>query len=284
MSKALSFLIVAVFSFSTSAASVWKVTGNGNTVYVAGTIHILSSDDYPLPSEYKEAYDASAKLYFETDIAALSSPAFQQKSLQMMTYQDGRTFKDELSSKTVNALQTHFTARGIPMENMLIFKPSMLSITLSMIEFQLIGLTSQGVDQYYSTLALGDGKPVGWLESPDAQLSFLANLGKGEEDDLIMYTLDEVDTIADSINELREQWRAGDMAAMKASQLDEMQRDFPQIYEDLLVKRNNNWMPQIREMFKTDEVEFVLVGALHLAGDHSVLKMLADEGYKVEKL
>ena len=63
-----------------------------------------------------------------------------------------------------------------------------------------------------------------------------------------------------------------------------MQRDFPQIYDDLLVKRNTNWMPHIKAMFKTVPIEFVLVGALHLAGDHSILKMLAEQGYQIEKL
>ena len=84
--------------------------------------------------------------------------------------------------------------------------------------------------------------------------------------------------------ELRDQWRSGDMAAMKASQLDEMQRDFPQIYKDLLVVRNNNWLPQIKKMLTTPEVELVLVGALHLSGEDSVLKLLTDAGYKVRQL
>ena len=254
-----------ILSFQLQAASVWKISKADNITYIGGTIHVLSSSDYPLPPEYQRAYKASSTVVFETDMAALQSAEFQQKTMQMMTYQDGRTFKDELSPDVVNAVAAHLQTRGIPVENMLSFKPSLLSITLSMIEFQIAGLTSEGVDQFYANMAASDKKAVAWLESPDAQLEFLAGLGKGEENALIEYTLDEIDTLKESIDELRAQWRSGDMAAMKASQLDEMQRDFPDIYHDLLTKRNSNWLPQIKQMLENEEVELVLVGALHLA-------------------
>ena len=284
MSKLFLIPLSLFICVSAQAASVWEVTKNGNKAYIGGTVHVLSSTDYPLPPEYKKAYDASAKVVFETDMAALQTAGFQQKTMNLLTYQDGRTFKDELSQDVVKALEAHLKSRAIPIENLLSFKPSMLSITLSMIELQIAGLTSQGVDQHYANIAASDNKAVAWLESPDAQLQFMAGLGKGEEDALIQYTLDEIDTLEVSINELRDQWRTGDMAAMKASQLDEMQRDFPQIYDDLLVVRNNNWLPQIKKMLVTPEVEFILVGALHLSGDHSVLKMLSDAGYKIKQL
>jgi uncharacterized protein YbaP (TraB family) len=60
--------------------------------------------------------------------------------------------------------------------------------------------------------------------------------------------------------------------------------DYPVIYEDLLVTRNNNWLPQIVKMLNDAPTEFVLVGALHLAGPDSVLAKLKAKGYKIEKL
>jgi hypothetical protein len=37
-------------------------------------------------------------------------------------------------------------------------------------------------------------------------------------------------------------------------------------------------------MLNDKEVEFILVGAMHLAGPDSVLNKLTEQGYKVEKL
>lgn len=279
------FILLIIFnSFDVFSASVWVVSKDKNRIYIGGTVHVLSHSDYPLPPEYDKAYAASSKVVFETDMAALQSADFQRKTMALMTYQDGRTFKDVLSAESVQALEAHFLKRSVPIDTMYSLKPAMLSITLSLIELQLVGLTSQGVDQHYADIATADNRPIEWLESPESQLQFMASLGKGEEDALIQYTLDEIDTLETSINELRNQWQVGDMAAMKNSQLDEMQRDFPQIYEDLLVVRNTQWLPQLKKMLITPEVEFVLVGALHLSGDHSILKMLNDSGYKVEKI
>ena len=43
-------------------------------------------------------------------------------------------------------------------------------------------------------------------------------------------------------------------------------------------------MPQIEDMLKTSEVEFIMVGAMHLAGEDSVLTQLKAQGYSIEKL
>ncbi|WP_100656776.1 TraB/GumN family protein [Alteromonas flava] len=278
------FSSFVIFSVPAYSASVWKVTHAGNTVYIGGTVHILSQEDYPLPKEYKAAYQKAQKLVFETDMAAIESLEFQQKTLLEMTYQDGRTFKDTLSEPVSSAVEKHLSARGVPVENLLPFKPSLLSITLSMLEFQVIGLNSQGVDKYFSTLAMGDNKAIGWLESPDQQLEFLAGLGRGQEDQLIAYTLAEIETLKASVDELRQQWRAGDMQGLAASNIDEMVAKFPAIYNDLLLARNTQWIPQIKAMLEDQTTEFVLVGVLHLAGPDSVLKMLEADGYSIERL
>ena len=61
-------------------------------------------------------------------------------------------------------------------------------------------------------------------------------------------------------------------------------KDFPDIYQSLLVDRNNNWLPQIEAMFDSKDTEFVLVGALHLVGKDGLLQRLEAAGYKVTQL
>ena len=55
------------------------------------------------------------------------------------------------------------------------------------------------------------------------------------------------------------------------------------MYKSLIADRNDAWLPKIEAMLKTREVEFVLVGALHLAGDDGLLSQLATRGYKVRQ-
>ena len=109
-------------------------------------------------------------------------------------------------------------------------------------------------------------------------------MGEGDENGLIDYTLRDIKNMPQTIGELRTYWREGDMDGLAKIGITPFKADYPKIYQELLVTRNNNWLPQIEKMLNDQAIEFVLVGSLHLAGPDSVLSALADKGYKIEKL
>jgi len=266
------------------AASVWQVSKAGNTVYIGGTLHILSPQDFPLPNAYGIAYNQADKLVFETDIAGLNSPRFQQDSRARLTYSDGTQLKDVLSKETYQALKAHLAARQVDITAMANYTPALISITLSFAELRLLGLTSQGVDEFYYFKAMTDGKALDWFESPQQQLEFIAALGGEDEDQMIRYALDDVKQLPKALGELKKYWQSGDMGALYQSQGKSFHDDFPEIYQQLLIQRNENWLPAIEKMLTTSQTEFVLVGTMHLSGPDSVLDMLMKRGYSVQKL
>lgn len=275
------FLITCNWAY---AASVWQVSKAGNTVYIGGTLHILSPQDFPLPNAYGIAYNQADKLVFETDIAGLNSPRFQQDSRARLTYGDGTQLKDVLSKETYKALKAHLAARQMDITAMANYTPALISITLSFAELRLLGLTSQGVDEFYYFKAMTDGKALDWFESPQQQLEFIAALGGEDEDQMIRYALDDVKQLPKALDELKKYWQSGDMGALYQSQGKSFHDDFPKIYQQLLVQRNENWLPAIEEMLTSAQTEFVLVGTMHLSGPDSVLDMLIKRGYSVQKL
>jgi uncharacterized protein len=284
LNKLGTFIFFAIASFYVHSASVWKVSSEKNTLYIGGTIHILSPQDYPLPVEYDTAYQAADKVAFETDIEAVNSIDFQQKMMAQLVYSDGTTLDKVLNADTYAALKQHLAQRNVPIEAMATLKPSLIAITLSVMELQALGFTSEGVDQHYANLAQADNKPQAWFETPEEQIAFIVNLGQEDESGMIDYAIRDVKKLPETINALRTSWRQGDMQTMADVSIDEFKADYPQIYRDLLVDRNNKWMPKIETMLNDPEVEFILVGAMHLAGPDSVLAKLAAKGYKIEKL
>ena len=271
-------------SISANASSVWKVTKDNNTVYIGGTIHILKQENFPLPAEYDKAYSQADELYFETDIEATKSAAFQQKMMSKIILTDGSTLESYLKPETFNALKTHIQARGLPIENFQPLKPSAVALMLSVMEYQANGFLQEGVDAFYANKATKDGKAQGWLESVDEQLDFIANMGQGDEDNLIKYTLEELGNMSSLLDQLLAVWKSGDMVKMNDLVIENMQDSSSELYDDLLKDRNNNWMPKIIEMFEDKDTEFVLVGLAHLAGKDSVLQQLKARGYKIEQL
>ena len=262
---------------------VWKISDGQNTLYLGGTVHLLAPSDYPLPGSFQRAYDASAEVVLETDITALHNPALQQNMLGSLIYTDGRSLSSVLSRKTLRDLEAHLESRGIPMATMLAFKPGMLTMTLTVLELQRLGLGGTGVDQYFGQKAQRDAKQLSFLESVEQQLQFLADMGEGEEDALIAYTLRDINDLPNLMRNVKAAWRTGDTAELKQLALTPMQRDFPGVYEALVLERNNAWIPQIEAMLETRTVELVLVGALHLVGQDGVLAQLEALGYSVRR-
>lgn len=289
MNKILSLMtiiLLGVLSSSIAIAdtSVWQVTKDDKTLYIGGTIHILTPEDYPLPPAYEEAYDASTVIVFETDVAAMSTPEIQQKFMSAVTYTGGQTLQDDITPETMKLLEQHLAARGIPLEAMINFKPGMLSTMLTVIELQKLGLLGTGVDEFYTQKASSDEKQIEELETLDEQIQFVADMGKGEEDQFIAYTIRDIGQLESMFDELKTAWREGDMEKMAAIGIEPMKTEFPALFKLILTDRNNDWMPDIESMLTTPEIELVLVGALHLAGENGVLEQLRGKGYTVEKL
>lgn len=282
--KKLGLTLLAAATFETQAASVWKVTSGTNTIYIGGTIHLLTPQDYPLPLAYETAYQAADKVVFETNMDAISNHAFKQQMKKELSYSDGTTIDQIISPDTYHSLKIYLDARQIPFTAVQNLKPSALAISLSMIELKHLGFTSEGVDHFYAQKAKQDNKPSGWLEEPEKQVEILSDISTENSNDVINYALTDIKDMPSNMEKLRQSWRSGDMEAMADIELKDFKTDYPEVYQSLLVTRNNLWLPQIEQMLENAGVEFIMVGAMHLAGPDSLLEKLKTNGYQVTKL
>ena len=280
----LAWLLLLLATPVQALAPVWMIEKNGARVFVGGTIHILTEQDYPLPDGFETAYRQSGKIVFETDVAKMQDPAFQQYLLGEVSYRDGRTLRQVISADTYLALTSFFTERGLPMASIDNFKPGMVATLMTIVELQRLGVNGVGVDTYFNERALSDRKALGQLETVEAQVAFIANMGTGQEDAMLSYNLEDIERFPELWQSMTRAWRNGDLAWLEQELALPMQQDFPEVYQTMLVRRNNAWLPQLESMFTSTQVEFVLVGALHLAGKDGVLEKLAARGYRITQL
>lgn len=289
-------IIVSVFTIislaltvSAQSSPVWKISKDDHHLYVGGTIHLLSPSDHPLPKAFEIAFNAATTLVFETDMEAMKSPVFMQKAALSMMYTDGRTLDKTLSEKSYQALSQYLTENKIPPATFAMFTPTGVMLTLTVMEYQKLGMVQDaGVDTVMHKKAKQAGKAVDFLETPDEQLRFLTNMAVGDEDEMVLYTLAEIHKLPSIVSTMKSAWRKGDLAVLNKTYMNDLEKDFPNAYNMLIKDRNNKWLPKIESMLlntsKQNTVEFVLVGALHLAGKDGVLTQLKNKGYKVEKL
>lgn len=276
--------VFCFFSLSSQASSpVWKVSKGKDYLYLGATIHMLGKQDYPLPPAFDIAYKDSSRLVFEADLKKLQSPEFSKIFMENLLYPGNKTIKDVLDITTFNALDNHFVSRGLPLEQMLKFKPGMLSMMMTVFELKRLNIAGMGVDEFYINKGLSEGKKFAYLEKIEDQLSFLADMGKTNENEFILYTLRDLEKISGQMTGIKEAWRTGDNSKLEKAALTGWEKEFPEIYNTLLLERNNKWIPKIESMLKTKEVEFIMFGALHMVGDDGVLAQLRKRGYTVHK-
>jgi uncharacterized protein YbaP (TraB family) len=262
---------------------VWKISKHGQHLFIGGTIHLLSENDYPLPAAFEKAYNRSVYLILEADLQKFKSPEFQKIFIKKMSYSGKRNVKDVLNAKTYQALEKYLLERRIPIANLLKFKPGMLAMILTVIELKRFNLAGIGVDEFFNLKAISDKKKIGYLESIDDQLGFLLKMGKGNANEFISHTLRDMEKLPAQMAAMKKAWRTGDNQKLDEIALISWKKESPELYQTLLVKRNNNWIPKIEKMLQTKEVELILFGALHLIGEDGVLAQLKSRGYTIQK-
>ncbi len=112
----------------------------------------------------------------------------------------------------------------------------------------------------------------------------MINLGVGHESAMVLNTIDDIEEIPEQLSQMISAWRSGDVGRIDRMILEDLRTEFPNVFRDLFVTRNEAWLPRIKTLLGTPEVEMVLVGAGHLAGDDGLIARLREQGYMVDPL
>jgi uncharacterized protein YbaP (TraB family) len=266
-------------------AAVWRVSGGPSPFYIAGTIHKLSPDQFPLPREYQAAYQRSEVVVFETDIAAMQSAEIQSRLAARSRLPDGETLETVLRPETWRALADYCADTGFAVEHIEPLRPAPAMLTLLAVALNELGVTEPGVDEYFHRRALADAKVTRALETPDEQIDFLLTLDQGDPDRFVMRSIADLrEARRGGLETGLEIWRRGNESELVEHFLNGPLLETPELYQALLVERNRAWMESVRRFAATPETELVLVGVAHLVGEHGLPTLLAEEGFQVEKL
>ncbi|MAM69674.1 MAG: TraB/GumN family protein [Gammaproteobacteria bacterium] len=282
--KRLSLVLLLVSQSLLAQTSVWQASNGENTVYLAGTVHMLRAADYPLPAAFDQAYAQADALYFEINIDDMNAVGAQMTLMEQLMYTDGRNIESVLSPEAYDALTTFTADLGVPMMILQNMKPGMLVSTLEILSMQQLGFTPQGVDMYFHQRAKADGKAIAGFETVEQQIDFLAGMGVGEESEFIMMSLEELEKISTDIEVLVGPWRSGNTQQMNELFVESMKNSAPDAYDLLMASRNLDWMPEIEAMFEDADTELVLVGVAHLIGEDGLIQMLENRGYRLNQL
>ncbi len=189
-----------------------------------------------------------------------------------------------MSPETLKRLQEWAVKNDYPMSEIRRFRPWFLSLTIAAIEYQALGAeSSRGLDTWFEKRAAADRKPGAGLETVEYQLTLFAKLPEKIQEQLLLQTLGEAETMKRDFEEMIASWRAGEVDKLQEFLYRDADK-FPELMHEFLVKRNEAWLAPLLGYLEKGERVMVLVGAGHLGGKSGLLELLKAKGCTIRQL
>lgn len=276
--KSIAICALTLVSFTIFAQDnkslLWQISGKGleKPSYVFGTIHMICQEDYIMTETIQNTLKNVDAFYAEIDFSNPENMAVLQQSMMSETplsqrlnneqYQKLQQLLKEVVDLDITQFE-HLTDAAIV--SMVTFK-SFPCTDFKMYEMELL-----------QTAAAAE-KKMGGLETAAEQMEILGkSLG--------------INAVFEMLNDLKKDGfkSTKEMVALYTNQdvqglYDYMKKSSymtDEVYNEMLTKRNHNWINEMPELMKNQSV-FFAVGAAHLSGNNGVLKLLKDNGYTVK--
>ena len=267
-----------------SRATLWKVQGDHNSVYLLGSIHVLSKQAYPLKAVLERAFDDANQVAFEIDLTRFTRKSFKEEFSRTAYYPPGQSLSKKLTPRTIELLNRILPLYGWSLQKVEHVKPWFLAEALSSRTLEMAGFSDQfGIDLYFYRKAKAAGKPVLGLETLRDQAEIFDRFNDEQNEQYLLSTLSGLPAYAEMIRQLVSAWRNGDVESLDRL-LNQDKRADPATHDVLFSRRNSKWLPEIERFAHGDANYLIIVGAGHLVGEDGVVAQLRRAGYSVQQL
>lgn len=262
---------------------LWRISKNGRTSYLYGTMHVGKFDwAFPGPS-VMQAIRSTDTLALELDD---QDADIQSRLLMAMSTLHSEALPDPL----VRRMRRQADELCLPYDAIALLTPEMQVTTLTMMVGRWEGLdVSYATDTILAGIGHGAGKNMVSLETPEMQLRLLQMQDRQETIAFVQDSLDELESgrSRSMLKRIASIWASADYAGME---------HFPEWCEcykteiertemkRLLDDRNLDLAEHIDALHKSGKQVFAAVGSLHMFGALGLPALMAQRGYRVERV
>lgn len=262
-------------SFPTkSNALLWKIEGKKvkKDSYIFGTVHLIYKEKFYFPDQLTNLVKNSDQVVLEI------GNVNQMEVMQHLLLEKGTIF-DFFTPEQADSILVWATAK-------LEMEPEQFKMAFSKMKpFALVQIASQKeiiteIESYDLTIqAIANGQkiPVIGLETVAQQIALFDNMDSLQQREMVMDVVRDQETDTSSFDTLFEYYLKQNVDEMYQYIVNEG-GSMMESSEELLDKRNHNWIPQIEALIKKKKT-FIAVGAGHLGGKEGVLRLLEKQGY-----
>ena len=287
--------LVALFTFSTNAQLLWKVSGNGlnKPSYLFGTCHVATvkmTDSIP---GFNDALTNCDAVYGEIEKGDIAG-AQQAMMAAIMAPADSTLSKviDQASLAKADSVFRATTQDMVSISQLETLKPAYVStqLALIMIMQSFPGFNPmEQIDFAIQGKASQLGKELGGFETTEYQLNILYGKPISEQAESLVRTLAKLESAKASGIALAEAYKRQDLNGVfnciikEQNDSDEPEWKKQRSIDELIYNRNAAWAKKLQELMPEKSL-LVVVGAGHLPGERGLIDLLQKAGYTVEPM
>lgn len=263
--------------------ALWVVKDKDTTIYLFGTVHVLSPELRWFQGRVKQAFDSSDEMV--TEIGTMPDPAsIQPIIMNYAVLPAGPTLTEKLPADKRAAFTKAVEASGLPAQAVDRFRPWFAASQLSLVALMKAGYNpASGAEATLDAAAKAANKPVSGVESIEMQFGFFNSLSEAAQIQFLTESIEQLENVETAFAPMIDAWAKGDADAL-ATIMNDAMRSSPELSKMLLADRNARWAEWIQTRLTKPGVVFMAVGAGHLAGPDSVQTMLKARKIKSKRV
>lgn len=269
------FVFLTGLVFGQDNSLLYQIKGKDKKVsYLFGTIHMIPDSAYYFPAKLDKIVSKSDEVILE--VSDLNS---QKLNANMITLDSGSCFDIFTPAQKDSVLHWGADLLGITPEQFEKGFESRKPFILMQISLQkVITGKTRMIDMEIENKAKQNKIPVSGLETMEFQLSMFDKMPASEVAEAVMSAVRNPNEAEIGYRKMVELYVKQNVETLADYILNSDQMG--QSSEELLDKRNLNWIPKMEELMKTKSC-FFAVGAGHLGGTNGVIQLLRQKGYEV---
>lgn len=265
-----------------AAPALWEVRDADSAIWLFGSFHVLPEGANWRTDLFDSVVADADSVVFEADIRPQAVAQVGAEAFARGVYTDGTLLTDALDPVTEARLREQMAAIDLPMGSILAMRPWLATNTITLHALTAEGYAVEGVE-FVLQPELGETR-MQFLETGEQQLDVLAGAPEVEQVAMLTATLEQLGALPKLMDKMLDSWIEGTPEELGDLFLLEMGGFEQAFLERLIYARNRNWMDPLEAMLADDRENLVIVGAAHLIGDDSVLDLLEQRGYEIERI
>ena len=262
---------------------LWRLTQGGRTSWLYGTLHVGQRGWVVPGPTVREALRGADVLALELN---LLDPAVADAVTKALRAQPGAPpLPDDLARRL--AAQTQAACAD---DSVTSLRPDAQVVALTALAGRRQGFDpAYGIDPWLAVLASSLGKPVIGLETPEQQVREMVSDDPAQVQDTVRSALEplELGEVGPQVAVLADVWARGRLEKLEAYPAWCQCMDTPDaraLYQRLVDDRNPGLARGIAAQHQGGRSVFAAVGALHMAGPQGLPALLAEQGFRVERV